>query len=242
MSQPDDVGGAARWARRRVVGGMLALVSAPALAAGEAAAGAGSDPGAVGSDISPVEQWLFLDGHLKTLKPPVALRYAVDISGELKPADHHELTLAVQAAQGRWTATLTTPRAEASVPLDSELFNPIVAYFLDRDVETMERLTGGKKGYFNRRLRKALAGATTIAEVQAESGGKMVSAREVSLQPYLDDPLRPRFERFAAKRYRFTLAKATPGQVLRIETVIPGANGDFTKPLLTETLSFAGQR
>jgi hypothetical protein len=218
------------------------MATLPALAAPEGAPAPA--PGDVGSAISPVEQWLFLDGHLKALKTPATLRYAVDAVGELKPAAHQDIHLALQGPAGKMAATLTTPQAEVALPIDGELlYNPIVAYFLDRDIETMEKLTGGKKGYFQRRLRMALARATVIAEVKAvAAGGQSVAAQEVSLQPFLDDPLRARFERFAGKRYRFTLAKATPGQVLRIETVIPGANMDFSKPLLTETLSFEGQR
>lgn len=229
--------------RRRALAVGLGLAALAWVSAGPALAQAAAEPGEVGSPISAVEQWLFLDAHLKALKLPATLNYAVDVVGEIKPADHYEVQLALQREKGAVAAKLITPRVEAAVPVEGDLLNnPIVAYFLDRDVETMQQLTGGKKGYFHKRLRMALARAVKVDDVRFDVDGKSVAAQQVSLQPYLNDPLRPRFERFAGKRYRFTLAKSTPGQVLRIETVIPGANNDFAKPLLTETLVFEGQR
>ena len=225
-----------------VAAGIVALGALPRAWAQAASA---PQPGAADSPISAVEQRLFLDSHLKALKLPATLRYAVDVQGELKKAEHFDVELALARAKDGIDVRLSTPRAEAPVAIPVEgdvLNNPIVMYFLDRDIETMEKLTGGKKGYFNRRLRMAFAAASRIENAQITIAGRSEAVQQVSLQPFLDDPLRPRFEKFAGKRYTFAFSKATPGEVLQLQTVIPGANGNFDKPLLTETLVFEGRR
>ena len=71
--------------------------------------------------------------------------------------------------------------------------------------------------------------------------GKPVAAREFTIDPYLDDPNRPRFEQLATKRYVFTLSDAVPGGVYRIHAlVVDAAKGAAAPPLLTEELLIDG--
>ena len=55
--------------------------------------------------------------------------------------------------------------------------------------------------------------------------------------PYEDDPLKPRFARYANKTYSFTLSDRIPGWVLEMRTVM---HGNSTTPLIEDVLSFEG--
>jgi hypothetical protein len=118
--------------------------------------------------------------------------------------------------------------------------NPVILYFLERDIAEMEQQTGGKRRYFQQRVRLALAAGPPITQVTTDANGKPVKARKIVIQPYLGDPNGQRFAKYIAKRYTFLIADDVPGSVMLISTEVPGENGDFIHPLQTETLSFQG--
>jgi hypothetical protein len=225
--------------RRRLVAG---LVTGP-LAVLTARAQSAVAPGDLESPISPVERWLLMAPQLARLPLPSRLVYRFESSGSLAASESFELSLRLQRAKGGGASPLEAivqlPRNEVPLPLEgNDPANPIVPWFLDRDVATMERLTGGQRRHFQKRIRYALAEAQQLDAVQVDrSGAATLAAQEVRLQPYLKDPLRQKFEKLATKRYRFTLARAVAGQVWQIQTVIPAAAAG-AEPLLTETLTF----
>jgi hypothetical protein len=55
--------------------------------------------------------------------------------------------------------------------------------------------------------------------------------------PYVDDPLRPRFEALAEKRYVFTLSDQVPGGVVGIRSQVDGTGAP---PLLVEEMTLDG--
>jgi hypothetical protein len=61
----------------------------------------------------------------------------------------------------------------------------------------------------------------------------------VLISPYLEDPNRPRFEKFARKEYRFVLSDAVPGGVYSIRTQV-GGEGASAAPLIVEELFIDG--
>ena len=61
----------------------------------------------------------------------------------------------------------------------------------------------------------------------------------MQVSPYLDDPNRPRFERYARKAYRFLLSDGVPGGVFGVGTRVDGPGQDAT-PLIVEELTIAG--
>jgi hypothetical protein len=116
-----------------------------------------------------------------------------------------------------------------------------VLYFLERDIREMSRLTKGKANYFRKRIRMAIAESAQIKEVSLPYRGKNVAAREISVAPYLDDPLRTRFEKLANKQYVFTLSDAVPGGVYAVRTRIDGES-PAAAPLLVEEMVLDGAR
>jgi hypothetical protein len=195
--------------------------------------------------FSEAESALFMSNHLAAMKPPATLRYAFRKSGSLEPGFEDKVAVVLaQQADG----TCCTAKAEflggarrLSMPdVEGAQGNPVILYFLERDVREMNRLTKGQSSYFRKRIRMSIFRGATVRETTAAYAGKSVAAREISITPYVDDPLRARFEKLALKQYVFTLSDAVPGGVVAIRSRVgppPGAGGGDSTPLLLEELT-----
>jgi hypothetical protein len=193
------------------------------------------------TEFSAAEQALFVTNHLATLKPPSTLHYSFRKSGSLEAGFDDKATLALTAQpDGKCCAAaaefLSGPRRVALPEIETAQGNPVILYFLERDIREMERLTKGKANYFRKRIRMAVADAATIRDVSLPFDGRNVAAREISIAPYADDPLRARFEQLINKRYVFTLSDAVPGGVISIRTLV-NAPAAGSPPLLAEEMT-----
>jgi hypothetical protein len=229
VRRPGRSGSARKWGR--VWGSLLLCL----LAAG---------PARAASDISAAEQALFVDKHLAGLQAPATLHYRFHKTGTLEAAfdDSVDLSLKAQANGSCCDAQVAFfSGARAMHPPDIALAqgNPVILYFLERDIREMERLTQGKANYFRKRIRMAVFDGAAIKELTLLYRGQPVAVREISIAPYLDDPNRPRYEKLATKQYQFLLAPAVPGGLYGIRTRIPGAAADGP-PLLGEELLIEG--
>jgi hypothetical protein len=119
--------------------------------------------------------------------------------------------------------------------------NPVILYFLEHDVREMKRLTGGSENHFRKRLRTAIYQGAEVRDVTMRYRGRAVKGKEILFSPFLDDPNRPKYEKFATKNYRFTLSDAVPGGVYGIRTSVPGENA-AAQPLLVEELLIDGAK
>jgi len=193
--------------------------------------------------VSVAENYLFLANHLGNLPPDAVLRYAYSKTGtlEARRADSVKLTLSSgTAGSGREVRVdYLTGDQRFELPVMHEANgNPVILFFLERDVREMQRLTGGQSAYFRKRVRMALAEAAEVRPVTVEFAGREVAGQEITVHPYQDDPLRKRFERLADKSYTFTLSDQVPGMLYRMQTLVRGpAAGDATPPLIEETIS-----
>ena len=214
----------------------LVLACAAALTWGAAAAA---------PEFSAAEQALFATNHLSALKPSTTLHYRFRKSGSLEPGFDDKAAIALLAQpDGKCCAAaaefLSGPRRIALPEIEAAQGNPVILYFLERDIREMERLTKGKANYFRKRIRIAVAEAATIRDVTLPFEGRNVSAKEIAITPYADDPLRARFEQLINKRYVFTLSDAVPGGVLSIRTQIDAAAAG-TPPLMAEEMALERQ-
>lgn len=214
---------------RRMAAAWLMILTAPLAGAAD--------------DFSAAERALFMTDQLAGLKPPATLRYKFSKTGTLEPGfdDQVTLRLAVRADRQCCAANaefLTGARRLSLPEVEAAEGNPVVLYFLERDIREMNRLTKGQAAYFRKRIRMAVYQGAQMRDLRVAYAGKTVAARQITVTPYLDDPLRGRFENLATKRYLFTLSDAVPGGVYAITAEVDGASADA--PVLRETLLLDG--
>jgi hypothetical protein len=212
--------------RRRVVAALAALPVAASAAAAE--------------DFSPAEKALFVTPMLKGLPLPSTLsyRYRREAAGD----DGFDEPVVLSLRRGAHgvdvdTQFLAGPRHLVLPTVQGATGNPVVLYFLEREVREMNRSTHGQSSYFRKRIRMAVYGGADLHDTTVTYGGRRLPARQILLQPYQDDPLRKRFAAQADKRFVFTLSDAVPGGVVALRSQIDGADG---KPVVREELLLDG--
>jgi hypothetical protein len=229
---PAEVGRAGQ----RYLAGLLLAVAA---LCGTVAQGAQDAP-----DYSAAERLLFMTHQLGGLRLPVTLRYSFRKSGSLEGAFEDSVGV-VLSAQGDGKCCVS--RAEflsgaRRLPLpeiEGAEGNPVIMYFLERDVREMQRLTQGSQNHFRKRIRMAIYSAATVGDMRLTYRGREIDGKVVTFSPFLDDPNRPRYEKFARKQYRFMLSDAVPGGVFGIQTQI-GSQSAGAAPLMAEELLVEG--
>ena len=199
------------------------------------------------SQFSVAERLLFVDDHLHGVAGPATLEYAYSKRGSLEaPADDAARVMIgpPSAAGGPRVKVeyLTDTRKLELADIDAANANPVILYFLEREIREMHRLTGGSVNYYRKRIRMALADGARVTPVTAHIGPRQVAATEIHIAPYRDDPARSRYEKFAEKTYTFTLADDVPGKVVELRSDLsasPAAATQAPAMLITESLRFA---
>jgi hypothetical protein len=193
------------------------------------------------NDFSAAEQALFVDNLLGKLRPPLTLHYGYRKSGSLEEGfdDKVDVVLRPQADGTCCAASarfLTGARQMRQPEVEAAQGNPAILYFLERDINEMQRLTKGKANYFRKRIRMAVYQGASIRSVTLAYRGRPVAVQEISIAPYLDDPNRSRYEKLANKQYIFLLANAVPGGLYGIRTQIDAESADAPPLMLEEML------
>ena len=202
------------------------------------------------SQFSIAEKRLFVDDHLGGIRGPATLEYAYSKRGSLEgPVDDTaRVIVGPPAKQGGASVKVEylsdTRKLELS-DIDAANANPIVLFFLERDVREMHRLTGGSVSYYRKRIRMALAEGGQVESVTRSVGARRIAATEIRVAPYRDDPARSRYEKFAEKIYVFTLSDDVPGKVVELRSELssmPAAAGQARDIMIAESVRFVGQR
>ncbi len=207
-------------------------------------AGAEEEPGPV--EFSRAETLLWMTDQLKTIERPVELTYQFDRTGTFESGFTDTVRFVVKAIKtdGMKTASLnffTGERRFKVPPVENTNVNPVLKVYLQGDVYEMNRLTdteGTSKErwrYFQRRIKFALAESAEIENVTVPFNGKDFAAYKVTFRPYVNDPKRRLFEKFADKTYDVVVSDDIPGYLYRIETLVPGGTPD-APPLIREVL------
>lgn len=193
------------------------------------------------AEFSAAERALFMGDQLGALRPPTTLNYQFRKSGSLEPGFDDSVKLHLKALPGGRCCAVTgeffsgARRLPMPDPEDAR-GNPVIMYFLERDVREMQRLTKGQSNHFRKRIRMAIFDSATLRDVAVPFRGKSVAGREIVITPYLTDPNRARFESLATKRYVFTLSDAVPGGVYAMRTQVDAAGADAGPVVLEELL------
>lgn len=221
---------------------LAAVILAASLALPLSAPAQDAAPAADRQDYSAAERALFMSEHLQGIEAPARLDYRFRRSGTLEAGFDDEVHVQLDArADGaccRGSGEFLSGERRIHLPaIDDARGNPVLLYFLEHDVRDMQRLTKGQPAHFRKRIRMAIYRDAQVRETRFSYQGKTIAGREIRITPYLDDPARARFERFADKEYVFMLSDAVPGGVYGIRSRIPAGDGEA---LLAEELYIAG--
>jgi hypothetical protein len=195
-------------------------------------------------EFNQAEVKLWLTDHLVNIKKPTSLYYEFVKSGTLEEGftDSVYLKILELNEDGTKNAALdffTAERKQAVTPdnVTNIVGNPVLGIFMQGDVYEMGRLTEGHWRYFHKQLKVALREDAVIEPTTFSFNGKEYKGEKVFFSPYLEDPHRRDFEKYADKYYEFIFSDDIPGSLYQIKTVIPGKDEKPEEPLVLETLT-----
>ena len=203
---------------------------------------------AVAEDIefSKAETLLWMTNQLEEISNPMTLHYSFKKGGSFEQGfeDVVEFYIDKVYDDGMKSASLkffTGERNFKVPPVDRTDVNPILKVYLQGDVYEMNRLTDPdgesreRWRYFQRRIKFALADMAEVEDTTIEFDGKQYAAQRIFFRPYVNDPKRNLFPKFAGKEYEFIVSDDLPGYLYRIRTLVPG-EADGAEPLIIEEL------
>lgn len=191
---------------------------------------------------------LFLTDHLGKINIPSSLLYDFRKTGTLEEgfSDTVEVRFTEAPVEDEKQVEIvffTGERSRIVPPMTVSTGNPVLMMFLQREVNEMDRLTDGHWRHFQKMIKLALENEAEINEVTVPYGNQASPGLKIKISPYLEDPKRDEFEKFATRYYEFTLSSEVPGYVYQIRTVDPGNDAEDKKTasselLLEETLTY----
>lgn len=219
-------------AQMAVVGTAFALLLGPGT-------GACADP----SEISRAETLLFMSPHLKQVQLPSRLHYDFHKSGTLEEGFSDTVEVDVTAGPDgtrKAVARFFTGKRQISYPeVDHVEGNPVLLFYLEREIREMSRLTGGRPDHFRKVIRTALADSAQIKDTEIHFDGRAMRAQQITISPYARDEYRDKYPRLVSKQYVFTVCETIPGGIYEIRGLVP-APGETPKveAVMDETLTF----
>ncbi|MGH8719487.1 MAG: hypothetical protein ACREV0_11195 [Burkholderiales bacterium] len=194
---------------------------------------------------SQAEVLLFETNHLQQIKEPEVLFYSYKKKGSLETGFEDQVKINIDRVKPDGfkavsSEYLTGDNHQKFAPLEQAAGNPVLLFFLERDIHEMQRLTKGHWRYFQKRIRTALADEAEVRPLKFLYNGKEASGHEIKITPYVSAPEKARYEKFANKLYVFALSDSVPGGVYQIRTVVSAAAD--AEPLMEETLTFAREQ
>ncbi|MBX9715787.1 MAG: hypothetical protein K2X42_04255 [Burkholderiaceae bacterium] len=197
-------------------------------------------------DFSDAEKLLFMSKQLTVVKPASTIRYSFRKTGSFEEGFEDSVVLTFDpqpdgscciVKSDFFTGARRLPLPDAPMAEG----NPVLLHFLERDIAEMKRLTQGSLNHFRKRIRMAVYQEATVRDASFAYQGRTIAGKEVTFSPYLDDPNRPKYEKFARKQYQFLLSEAVPGGIYGIRTrignEIPDAPAVIAEDLFVEGAS-----
>ena len=197
--------------------------------------------------ITDAEKRLFMTDHLAGVGNARVLAYRFERHGTLEPEARDSATLTFAVADGKRVTTVDYLHDDRRIELPAIVDvqgNPILLHFLEREIRELSRLTGGSRNYYRKRIRMALAGDPPVTGVAIEQRGRTLRGYRIRIDPYLSDPARSRYEKFATRFYTLVLSPDIPGEIyeLRADLLEPTRAGGAAAILQSEVLTFEGER
>jgi hypothetical protein len=186
----------------------------------------------IAQEVSRAEKVLFQSKHFGSTKEPTTINYEFHEAANGPATFDDKVSVDILKRHADGTASVAahflTGAREIPIPqIDHAEGNPVILGFLERDIAEMKRLTGGATGYFRKRIRLALAASeVSVKKIKVPYGGSQVSAQEITIYPYLDDPLKERLGKYVSKSYVFITSEAVPGTLYRAYTTMVSADAN----------------
>lgn len=196
-----------------------------------------------GFKFSDAEHLMWQTEHLKNIDKPMRLYYEFTKSGSYEDGFNDSVYLDIIKINddGTKNAVLdffTGDRKQHVTPdnVTNITGNPVLGVYMQGDVMEMNRLTEGHWRHFQKMIKIALRKSAKVTPVTFDYNGKKVQGQKVEFSPYLDDPHRPDFAKFANKTYELLFSDEVPGDLYEIKTVINDAQDATKEPLMVEKL------
>lgn len=195
-------------------------------------------------EFSQAETLIWLSDHLKNVDKPARLYYEFVKKGTFEEGftDSVYLDIVTINEDGTKNANLDffsqdREQGAGEDNLVNITGNPVIGIYMQGDVYEMNRIAEGHWRYFQRRIKSAISESATIKNVSIEFKGETVEAEAVTITPYVKDPRRKQFEKFADKSYEFIFSDKIPGSLYQIRTIIPDGKDSGKDALIEETLT-----
>ncbi|MCZ6802625.1 MAG: hypothetical protein O7D86_01460 [Proteobacteria bacterium] len=203
-----------------------------------------------GFQFTEAEIKLWHGDHLANIKQPLSLYYEFIKLGTLEDgfSDSVYLKILELNEDGSKNAMLDffTGYSKQVVTPDNVTNitgNPVLGIFLNGDVKVMSRLTKGNPRHFRNRIGISLREEAVVESTTFIFNGKEYQGEKIYFSPYLNDPYRRKFEKYADKYYEFIFSDDIPGSLYQIKTVIPDRSKEETaEPLILEILTLIDVR
>ena len=198
-----------------------------------------------GYEFSEAEKKLWLSDHLHNITEPVQLMYEFSKSGTYEEGFTDSVFLKIMEIHEDGTKNadmqfFTGERKQYIHPenVTNITGNPVLGIYMTGDIYEMDRYTGGSWRYFLNSIKTSIHNDAVIEPVQIEFSGNTYEGEKVLFSPYLKDPKRRQFEKFARKTYELIFCEDIPGQLYQIRTIVPAMEGE-SEPLVEEVLTLA---
>ncbi len=198
-----------------------------------------------GYEFSEAEVKLWFSNHLENITQPTRLLYEFSKSGSYEEGFEDSVHLEIRelnedGTKNAWMQFFTGERKQYIDPANVQNItgNPVLGIFMTGDIYEMDRYTGGSWRYFLNSIKTSIHEDAVIEPVEFEFSGTTYSGNKITFSPYVNDPKRRQFEKFARKSYEMIFSEDIPGQLYQIRTVIPPQDGE-AEPLVEEVLTLA---
>ena len=194
--------------------------------------------------FNPAEIGLWHANHLGNVKEPLSLYYEFVKSGTFEEGftDSVYLKILELNQDGTKNASMeffTAERKQVVTPenVSNISGNPAIGIFMQGDVYEMNRITDGHWRHFQKSIKVSLRNDAVLEPTTFKFNGKEYQGEKIYFSPYLNDPHRRDFEKFADKYYEFIFSDDIPGSLYQITTIIHDRSKENGEPLILETLT-----
>ena len=198
-----------------------------------------------GFQLTAAEIKLWQSDHLANIKQPLSLYYEFVKLGSLEDGFSDSVYLKILELNEDGTKNTLldffTGYSKQVVTPDNVTNitgNPVLGVFLNGDVKVMSRLTKGSPRHFRNRISISLREEAVVEPTTFIFNGKEYQGEKIYFSPYINDPYRRKFEKYADKYYELIFSDDIPGSLYQIKTVIPDSSKEETaEPLILEILT-----